>query len=490
LSTALVFTRAREVGIRKVLGSLRGQLMRYYLGEAFIVTLIALIISLAALPLVLGQMGDLIGKANQVPWGSSMFWGGTLLALVLVSLMAGLYPAHLLSRLKPVNAMKSHFAKRYGQGLPLRKSLIVLQFGISQILIICTLVMLNQMNYFQEAPLGFDKEAVVKVMLPTNEGELLNKFRNEMKTVPGVTHVAFSNSGVSSGNRWVGNFTFQPDSGLKIEEHAQVKFINEDFLSAFDLELVAGRELDPRDSTQQFLVNETLMREAQMEHPADMLGKPLRLWGMDGTVVGVVKDWHTTSLHDGIAPVVLLSGNDAYYMGAVKLSGDNFTPQLRELERVWSDTWPAHVFESEFLDASIEDFYSREAVAAKGFRLFAGIAILIGCLGLFGLISFMAAQRTKEIGIRKVLGATVGEILRLFTREFTVLILLGFVIAAPIAWYLMDNWLQDFAYRISVGATAFVVSIFASMAIAYLTIFYRAWQAARMDPSLALRNDQ
>ncbi|RMG73829.1 MAG: FtsX-like permease family protein [Bacteroidetes bacterium] len=493
LNTVLIFRRAREVGLRKVLGSLRGQIVGYFLTETGILTLVALLLALALAPFVTRELGPLLG-GNWTFTGTASgggFWLYVLLVFLGVVLAAGLYPAFLLARIQPVQSLKNRIDLRYGQGINLRKSLVVLQFAISQALLIVTLIMMSQMDYFRTRPLGFNREAVLQVNLPREALASRNlAFKEQLLTHPDIGRVSLSNSGTTSGSIWKSNYTFFPsDTSQKVvEDYAQIKVVDPDYLATYGIQLLAGEDLIPTDSANRCLINTSLLKFLGIQKPEEALGLMIESWGQKMPISGVVGDFHTTSLHQPIEPVLIWVSPDNYYMAAIKLK--RIAPEVLDfVQQQWEASYPGSVYQSRFLDESIERFYAEEDRAYKLFRLFAGLAIVIGCLGLFGLISFMAASRSKEVGIRKVLGASVGQLVGLFTKEFAWLVLIGFGIAAPAAWYLTQAWLSEFAYRIEPGAGFFLAGLLLSGLLVVLTVGYKAYRTATTNPVEALRDE-
>lgn len=490
LNTVLVFTRAKEVGVRKILGGYKRQIMGQYLGETALIALISLWLAFALLPWASLQLEDLLGGDLSISLSSDVqLWGFSLLVFLLVVLLSGLYPSWMLSRLDTILALKNKTENRYGKKTLMRKSLVVLQFTLSQVLIICTLIMMRQMDYFHSVPLGFDKEAVVEVPLPDSEVAPLMTLKNELLHHAGIQHVSLTNTGTASSSTWSGNFNYNPEDGNPFEAIADVKFIDENYLETYGVTLLAGENIRDGDSSHRFLINETLMHAMGFENPVDVLNKAVSYWGIDGSVAGVIMDFHMSSLHNKIRPCVLSNTNPTYVQAAIKLKGGTVKDNLAAIQKSWEETFPEEIFESRFLDETIEDFYRREQKASQLFQLFAGIAIFIGCLGLFGLISFLATRRTKEIGIRKVLGASVQQIMELFIRDFVILVVIAFFISIAISWFGMNKWLEDYAFKISIGWQEFFYALVASVALVILTIGYRAYRAARTNPIDALRDE-
>lgn len=490
LNTVLVFTRAKEVGVRKILGGYRSQIMGHYLGETALIAIIALWLAFALLPWASLQLEDLLGGDLAISLSSDVqLWGFSLAIFLVVVLLSGLYPSWLLSRLNTILALKNKTDNKYGKKTLMRKSLVVLQFTLSQVLIICTLIMMRQMDYFHGVPLGFDREAVVEVRLPENDEQKLNTLKNDLLNQAGIHKVSYTNTGTASSSTWSGNFDYKPEGKNPVETNADVKFIDEDYLDTYGVTLLAGENVRDGDSSSRYLINETLMKAMGFEHPVDALNEPISYWGRDGFVAGVIMDFHMSSLHNKIRPLVLSNKDPTYVQAAIKLKGGTLKDNLAAIQKSWETAFPEEIFESKFLDDTIEDFYRKEKKSASLFQLFAGIAIFIGCLGLFGLISFLATRRTKEIGIRKVLGASVAQIMELFVRDFVILVVIAFFIAVFISWFGMNKWLEDYAFKISIGWQEFFYALVASVTLVLLTIGYRAYRAARTNPIEALRDE-
>src|SRR5688500_15904014 len=269
-----------------------------------------------------------------------------------------------------------------------------------------------------------------------------------------------------------------------------IKAGNDQYVSTFDLRVIAGRNLHPSDTVREFLLNETAVKKLGVRSPQDVIGKRMRI-GLnksEGTIVGVVKDFHNNSFHETIDPLCITTSNNWYFNCAVKVNPANLSPTLGAIEMIWKTTFPDHVYEYDFLDEQIARFYKTDNMILRLIQAFAGIAIIICCLGLYGLVSFMAAQKTKEVGVRKVLGASVQNILWLFGKEFTRLLLIAFVIGAPFAWWIMDNWLETFAYRINMGPGIFILAILITLTVAVIAVGYKSIIAALMNPVKSLRS--
>lgn len=490
LATALAVKRSREVGVRKVLGSTRGQLIRQFLGEAGVITALAMVVAVCLAAMMLPLLNDLLQTGIILRPGDPQLLGFLGVVALLVTMLAGLYPAIVLSGFNPIGSLKNKLTTAKAGGIFLRRGLIVLQFCIAQVLIICVLVVSSQMNYFRRAPLGFDKESIVNVPLPDDSLSLLkvSAVRHELLQQPGIEGVCFSTFSPLDNLIWSNQFYFD-HSTKKTGFQAYFKWSDADFFKMYQPELIAGRAYGPSDTLREFVVNETLVKKLGLRDPKDILGKEIGFWDKKGPVVGVVKDFFTNSLQKPVTPIILGSWRDSYEMIGIKLRPRDASRTLASIQRIWTGAFPDYVYEYQFLDAKIDGYYKEEGKLSVLYRVFAGIAIIISCLGLYGLVSFMAAQRTREIGVRKVLGASVPQIMYLLAREFTLLIGIAFLTAAPLAGYFMHRWLEGFTYRISPGIGIFVLALAGSVLIAWGTVGYRAFRAAVVNPAEALRNE-
>ena len=493
LATAQAVNRSKEVGVRKVMGSRRPQLAIQFLSETFLITLFALIIAIGLATIALPFLNQLL----QVKVRMSFVENPMLLAflagvVILVTFLSGLYPALVLSGFNPITALKSRVSTKMVGGLSLRRGLVVLQFAISQILIIGTLIVVSQMDYFRNASLGFTKDAILTVPVPRDSisNTKVDYVRNQLSQNPGIQQISFSYASPSDDGNWHSDFKFDK-STKNTQFSANLKWADTAYFSTYNLEFVAGRSYQQSDTVREFVVNETLIRKLGILNPQDAIGKQMDFWDGEITapIVGVIKDFHVNSLRDPLSPVVLGSWKALYQNLNIKIRPDNAKATLASIQKLWNETYPDYVYEQQFLDEKINNFYRQENQISQLYKIFAGIAIFISCLGLYGLISFMAVQRTKEVGIRKVLGASVGKIVFLFSKEFMLLIAIAFGIAAPIGYYIMHLWLQDFAFKIKLGPEFFVLAILISIAIAWITVGYRAIRAALANPVKSLRTE-
>ena len=492
LSTAQAVNRAKEVGVRKVLGSNKSQLQIQFIVETFLIVTIAVIlaavITMLALPYV-NQLLELSLSFNMQSNPSIIIF--LVIVTIAVTALAGFYPSIVLSRFNPVNALKSKLTVNTAKGISLRRGLVVFQFMIAQALIIGTLVIIQQMNYFMNQPLGFDKDAIVNVPYrPDSTRAKTQDYLKQQLLSNGAQAVSFnSNSPIEDNNMFT---TFKFDNAIKDADfQAITKFADNNYVPAYKLQLVAGRNLQPSGPTIEFLVNESFVKSLGLKRPEDILNKEVSI--MDGLikcpVVGVLKDFNDRSLRQNLAPLLIATNATMYRQASIKLSTTNMATTMQSIKKIWEQTFPNYVYEYRFLDDKIASFYKQESQLSDLYKIFAVIAILLSCLGLYGLASFMAVQRIKEVGIRKVLGATAGSIIYLFSKEFILLISIAFVIATPIAWYFMNQWLQEYVYRINISWWLFAGGGLVAIIIALATISFQAIKAAIANPVKSLRTE-
>jgi putative ABC transport system permease protein len=492
LATARSVRRAKEVGLRKVVGSTRGYLIGQFLGESLLFAGLAMVLSVMLLLIFLPGFNQFTGKAIRFPFTEISFWGGIAGILLLTGLVAGSYPALYLSSLRPVSVLKGIF--RFTRGAVwLRKSLTVFQFVLSIVLMIATIVIIRQTDYVQNTNLGYNRENLVYIRV---EGDLSNMdkyelFKHEALTMPGIAMVDRS-----SETPHAMNFVADPDAinweGKRKDERIGFKpaSVGFDFVKLMDLNIVEGRDFSPQnptDSTDGFLINEEAVRQMGMKQP---LGKWVSAWSKKGHIIGVLKDYHTQSFREPILPVIVdVKEWQDFGVIMIRTKPGQTREAIASLRKVYKDVNPDYAFAWEFVDEQYKQLYSSETLISRLSVLFASLAIAISCLGLLGLVIFSAEQRTKEIGIRKVLGASINEILAIFSMDFLRLIALAFLIAGPLAWFAMNTWLNDFAYRINISWWIFALAGLVSLMIASLTVIYQAIRAATANPVTSLRTD-
>ncbi|GIL22257.1 MAG: ABC transporter permease [Bacteroidota bacterium] len=494
LTTAEAVKRSKEVGIRKSLGSMRSQLVFQFLGETFLITLASIVGALVLAEVGLNFLNPFLETSLSLDFAKDIaLWIFLLSVLVIVTLLSGFYPALVVSAFNPISALKNQTQANHSSGFNLRRGLVVLQFVISQLLIIATVVLITQMNFLQNKDLGFRKEAIITIPIPEEEtpvgGDGVSKMRtlrDDLLNLAGVEAASLSSTPPSSGSVSQTSFNIEGDEK---DYGTQVKQIDGNYLSLYGLELVAGEGVQDMDTAHTVVVNEQFAQVAGFSNPADIVGKKIRMWRKNLPVSGVVKNFHTVSLQNPMEATIMLNRIRGYETLSVKLNPQSMQQTLKEIQAKWESTYPAYLYSYRFIDEQIREFYESEQRMSLLLSGFTTLAIFIGCLGLFGLTVFMANQKTKEIGVRKVLGASVESILMLFSKEFIKLILIGFCVAAPLAYYFANQYLDQFAYKITVGPSVFLIGLAVTVAIALLTVGYRSVKAAMANPTKALRSE-
>jgi putative ABC transport system permease protein len=503
LATALAIRKSKEIGIRKTLGAVRTQLTLYFLGETFLLTFFSVLISLGLVEWLLPWLNDFLDKQISQSLSTDYTLLGFLFSILFfVTIFSGLYPAIILSGYNPVSVLKNKITGQTASGIAVRKVLVAFQFLIAQALIIGTLVVADQMAYFRNKPLGFNKDAIINVSMPDHKPEMLQSFRSRLEANPQIESISFSigapvaESGFGTSFRLTegdpGQFY---DVTMKLADHAYGKTYGLELLAGRWMteveEKLAGEPLAWEDRTYVAVINESAMKQLGFTEPEKILGKRITIGlnDIDAPVVGVVKDFHTTSMHQKIRPVAMINFEYFYYDAGIKVSNGNLPETLEFIKKTWSSLNTDYYFHYSFLDERLAGLYKSEERTFTLFKIFATVSVFIGCLGLYGLISFMATQKQKEVGIRKVMGATAMSIVVLFSKEFVKLIIIAFLLAAPLAWFFMKKWLEGFAYKIDISWSAFVIAISATLIISILTVSYNAIRAAVTNPAYTLRSE-
>jgi len=489
LATSQAIGRAREIGVRKVLGAFRFQLVNQFIGETFVITFLSAILSVGMTELAVPFLNDAFHFNIRFDlFRDPTAWYFTAALLGFITFGSGFYPAMILSGYQPVDVLKSSSGAKSTGGFWIRKGLVVFQFMIAQALIIGTIVVSNQMDLFQKTDMGFIKEAIVTTEIPVADKSKMETLRSELLKQSGIQNISFGWAPAASGGHWTSRMVYRGKASEPIEVIADVRMADEFYIPTYGIQILAGRNFTAHDTVHELVINEALASKIGFTNPTDAVGETLYLFAdFPKPIVGVVKNFNTGSLHENILPMIMGPQVKNYQTMTVKIDMKNSREIIAKIESAWSAAYPEFVFDYQFLDETIGKFYNDEQRVSRLFTIFSFIAIGIGCLGLFGLVSFMAAQRTKEIGVRKVMGASVGDILVMFSKEFVKLILIAFAVAAPGAYFVMNGWLQDFAYRISIGAEVFGLAVALTLIIAGVTVGYRAIKAATANPVDALK---
>jgi len=496
LSTARSANRAKEVGIRKVAGSLRSHLITQFLTESVLLSFFSMLIAIAIAALLLPLFNQLAGKEMHVSTLFSTWLFPVMVALVfVVGCIAGSYPAFYLSSFQPIQVLKGKIAKGFKSSW-LRSGLVVFQFSISIILIIGTIVIYNQLDYIRSRKIGYNRDQVLVLHNAYYLDKQIHSFRNELLNIPGVTNATISGdlpTGINFDNEgWFRDATFDASKAVVLTNF----YVDENYVPTLGMQMAQGRNFSkdfPSDSTG-IILNEAAVKVLSFKDPLkETLYRPdFSNGNINGAIayhiVGVVKDFNFSSMHNNVGPLIIqLSEN--WGSIAVRINSKNIPSLINSIQAKWNSMAPGQPFNYTFMDADFNNVYTAEQQTGKLFITFAVFAIFIGCLGLFGLVTYAAEQRTKEIGVRKVLGASVSGIVAMLSKDFAKLVLIASLIAFPVAWWAMNKWLQSFAYRINISWWVFVIAGIAAIAIALITVSFQAIKAALSNPVKSLRTE-
>ncbi len=486
LATARSVSRAKEVGLRKVVGAMKTNLIRQFYGESILMACLSLIVAFLLTTLLLPYFNTLAEKEFSLnDLLQARFLLGMVAITIITGFISGSYPALFLSSFHPVQVLKGTMIRGV-KGALFRRILVVTQFTLSILLIIGTMIMYKQMTFIQNKKLGYDKEHIIYLPLRGKTRNSYQVLKENLKSEPDILNVSASMSWPASfgsntgGNDWEGK---DPDQTVLVS----INSVDFDYVETMKIEMIEGRSFSKSfatDTSSAILINQELKRIMNKE---SAVNEQLSIWGIDGTIVGVMKDFHFQSMRNQIEPLALLVNTKWINFALVRLSPGNLQKAIQTVEKVWNHTIPQYPFEYHFLDEAVESMYETEKTIGTLLQIFTILAVLIACLGLFGLASFTAERRTKEIGVRKTLGASISSIVFLLSKEFTKWILIANGVAWPIAYLLMKNWLQNYAYRTSLSWWIFALSGVLALIIAILTVIYQALKAALMNPVDSLK---
>jgi ABC-type antimicrobial peptide transport system permease subunit len=497
LSTAQSTLRSKEIGLRKVMGSSPQQLVLQFLTETFVIVALAATITVVLVLALMPSIQNLLSLQVAYDLTDPFILGALTTIVLLLTISAGLYPAFVISRFNPIAALRNKFNNDKVGGVNLRKVLVVAQFTITQVLAVGTFIVISQMNYFQNVDMGFNREAVVVNMpLLDNKSEVLRPFKNELQQLPFVSGVSTSftlPSGVerNRSSRSIGRPDAQTaDDYLNFEFYS----IDDEYLDLYQIKLLSGRTLKESDTTGgAILINETIMKRLQIGSPEEALGQELKIGGNEKVnIVGVINDFYGNSLKEGVDNIVMVYQPKSYRWLSVRLDinqGESMTDALTDIERVWNIHYPDIIFKYRFLDENIRAFYQQEFKYSRLFQIFSMIFISIGCLGLYGLITFIANKKGKEIAVRKTLGATITNIIVMFSKEYVILIMVSFVLAIPVVWYGVNEWLSSFQNHIPLRWWMFGLPGFLVLVMALMVVGMKSYSAAAANPVEKLKNE-
>lgn len=498
LTTAQASQRAKEIGIRKTMGSSKQQLMLQFISETFLITFFSTVLSVLMAPLILKIFSDFIPEGLHFNILEKPFMILFLvLLMIVVTLIAGFYPAIILSGYKPVIVLKNQVIALGGQSrnVNLRRSLTIAQFVIAQVFVIATLLVGKQINYTLNKDLGFKKDAIVILSTSFFDKNMENKplFMQKLKAVPEIAMISLSNNPPSSGGSCSSSMKYK-DGKKEIESDVQIKLGDTNFLKLYQMKLLAGTNLEASDTIKQLIINETYSRILGFKNPQEAIGKLIEWDGKQVPVVAVAADFHQQSLHDKIKPIIISTWTNPSRTFNIALQPQNsegtvWKTAITKIEKAWKEVYPDADFEYSFLSEDLAKYYDSEKKIVRLLSWATGLAIFISCLGLLGLVIFITVQRTKEIGVRKVIGASVGQIVSLLSKDFLKLVAIAFVLAVPIAWWGAHQWLDNFAYKTEMSWWIFLVGGALMAILALVTISIQTIRAALANPVDSLRTE-
>jgi putative ABC transport system permease protein len=494
LSTARSVYRAREVGLRKVVGSSRKGLIAQFLSESFVLTILSLLIAFLLVGISLPFFNQVIGKNYLlISLSNSSIIIGVIILVVMISLLAGYYPALVMSALKPVEVLKGKMQTSY-RGVQLRRALVVFQFVISVGLVTGTWIVLDQLDYMQKQTLGFDKDEIFilnAARVRSSNAYAFETFKSQLRDLAMVNDVTYTNA-IPGHQGWAGQVAYPEgktgDDAISVEYMA----IDEKYIDVLGLQLIAGRGFDlqrEKDLNDGLILNEQAVADFGWASPEEAIGKRITSpsGSPAGEVIGVVKDYHQLGLQQKIGPMTMDYAPQNSYLYAIKYKAADTQQLISSLNDLWTKTFPGYDFDYFFLDQDFENQYQAETKLANVFAAFASITMVIAMIGLLGLVSFMVVARTKEIGVRKILGADVFSITRLLSKEFLLLVLIANAIAFPLTWYLASEWLKTFAFRMTINPLLFVGTMTLALSITLVVVSLQTIKAALTDPVKSLR---
>ncbi|MCE7993516.1 MAG: FtsX-like permease family protein [Roseivirga sp.] len=490
MTLAIASKRTKEVGVRKVLGSSRGQLVLRFILETFAVTFLSIVLSVVLAGVVMRLWVNDFMEVNILmnPFQDTALLSVGLGLLIIITLLAGLVPAFTSARIASIRALRGHLAPG-GKWSTFRRGLVVFQLLAAQVLIFGTIVVIRQIDFATSSDLGFEKEFIINVGLPDTEERTRQLLKSELSGAVGVESFTFSQNPPISASERGGPVNIKSKTGEMVQLNLQIRDTDDQYQETYQLKMIAGEWLADKKVADRYVVNETFARKIGFKKPKEALGFNIQIWGIAGPIVGIVEDFYAKSIHHEIGPMIFWNDPGHYRSLGLKLNATNVSRAVEDIERVWEGVYPDQAMNFYFLDDQIQNLYAGEMRMSKIMSVFATITILVGCLGLYGMVLFMASQKSKEVSVRKVLGASAKHIIQSFSLEFIKLTVLAFIIAAPVGYYFMNNWLRDFAFGVDIGPGVFMIVIGASILITILTTGYQSFKVATSNPIDSLRNE-
>jgi ABC-type antimicrobial peptide transport system permease subunit len=490
LSTAQAVQRSREIGLRKVIGGSRASVVTQFFAETFILVSVSVLFgTLLTTQLLLHADNFFVTKVNEINVWDPEALIYILGLVILVTVLAGFYPAIILSGFSPMRAFRNMFSAHAERGVPLRRSLVVLQFVIAQVLVICMVIGIRQISFFYKTNHGFVSDNIMTTNMAFRDSVLLReRFEQELLQHPEIKEVTFSLSAPASNRNWWWG-QVEGSATLSGGKTFRLQWVDNNFFDFYEIPLVAGRNFAATDTLPVALVNEEALRIANIRNPEDILGQELTYWNNKVKVIGVVKDYYSQSLKSKIVPHLYMNAGWNFQLAQIKIDPSYQAQAVKVVEKTWKAIHPDNYFEYEFLNDTLGEFYDNEKKFSNFIQLFSIAGLLIGCLGLYGLVSFVCIKRTKEISIRKVLGATLANILNILSKELFILLSVAIIIAIPLGWFMMNQFLQHYAYRVEIQWNVFLIAASLTLLVALLTITFRTVKTAVINPAENLKSE-
>lgn len=497
LTTAQASQRAKEIGIRKTMGSSKKQLIFQFLSETFLLTIIATILSVIITPLLLKAFADFIPSGLHFNWLQPGILLFLLIITILVSLLSGFYPALILSSYNPVAVLKNQMINNNGnsRNAVFRKTLTVSQFVIAQVFIIATIIVSKQISFSLNKDMGFKKDAIVYFNINHRDTSKTDKkvLLEKLNAIPEIAAVSLSNTPPSSNNSWSSTLKYK-DGKKEIESDVQIKTADTNYINLYKIKLLAGTNLPESDTINSLLINETYSKILGFTHPDKAIGKYIEWDNKQDVITGVVADFNPKSLHEPIKPLLItsMSGTQGTFNIALQpqnAEGTVWKNAMTKIKKSFKEIYPENDLEIKFLDETIAKYYTAEQHISSLLKWATGLAIFISCLGLLGLVMYTTNQRTKEIGIRKVIGASISQIILLLSKDFIKLVILAFIIAVPIVWFAANKWLENFAYKTNISVWIFLIGGAIMLLMAMAVLLLRTYKAAAANPVKSLRSE-